>query len=895
MSKGSGGKASKGSVETTKSEYDLNESSALLASPTTYRASSGVQVPWRDDRHPMLKSVLNIVFGEYIALSPQGPPMLLSLFLGVLFTVVASVGLHMMLIATWFHDPGPYASDSWPGYDQYNFVGLVFFTFLTTLAFTLVYVPITTAARYRRSNAMMAALGGFAILCLVTGIVGVALWGQVILRCAGIFCVGPPGFLKSKQARPSSGLGWLAVLGNSAFFSLVPIGVVLLYQLYSRLYKALDPEICKMVPIPETSHAVAKKPGVLHYIGVFFVFVVLVIIFVSTMFIPDDWEYFTASQIATNARIHQTQNFEDCSSDGNDFTCGELPWAYFITKNWDVSEDLVLKFYPANVFFYTYLFAMLLIFVGLQAVKPGRRFVKREAFVLPYFDARFTIGECFLTAATIVLTVLFSFYWFHDHNYNSSYSTADPNSLGISKSEWFARSAGQVTVLFLSLLLFPASRNSCFHKIFGTSWEASLWAHKALGWGMIIGLLCHMIAWWVKYCEMGIPAAIMSVPNLRPASIDNFTVPLISLASFVLIITTVFLTYEGIRRKYFEVFYYAHIYAAYLIIPTTLWHASAGWEYMLPGVTVWFVDRLMRIYRSGCEVCVSEVKILEGVTEIRFTMPNLTVQAGQYIFVNVPEISLLQWHPFTVSSGVGSPFFSVHIKSMGADTWTGKLYNHVRTCEKKKVPANTCISLAVDGPYGHAIQFDDYERVILVCGGIGVTPCASIFAALKKRRDLGLSFHWMLREESLVEAFTEQLRDPQGPAAFSRAGGVEGGEKVISINDDHSNSKVSYGTNNTVQMTAADFHSRSRVHVYLTQSTDTEKAARLSERFGMDVACGRVMIEDILPDCGPDAARSGGDAVPTLVFVCGPIPLVQAAREAASARSCCFHAETFFL
>eukprot|EP00658_Telonema_sp_P-2_P060825 TRINITY_DN49635_c0_g1_i2.p1 TRINITY_DN49635_c0_g1~~TRINITY_DN49635_c0_g1_i2.p1 ORF type:complete len:142 (+),score=28.63 TRINITY_DN49635_c0_g1_i2:68-493(+) len=106
----------------------------------------------------------------------------------------------------------------------------------------------------------------------------------------------------------------------------------------------------------------------------------------------------------------------------------------------------------------------------------------------------------------------------------------------------------RLAVVLLSLLLIPASRHSFLHAMLGTSWETFLWAHRVLGYGMLLAVLGHMIAWYVKYHEVGLfPQEILNVPAAIPTCIDNFTVPLITLTTFVLLIAMGVFTLPVIR------------------------------------------------------------------------------------------------------------------------------------------------------------------------------------------------------------------------------------------------------------------------------------------------------------------------------------------------------------
>ena len=75
----------------------------------------------------------------------------------------------------------------------------------------------------------------------------------------------------------------------------------------------------------------------------------------------------------------------------------------------------------------------------------------------------------------------------------------------------------------------------------------------------------------------------------------------------------------------------------------------------------------------------------DEVTELAYTIEGggfgvfggafgpVAAEAGQYVFLNVPCISALEWHPFTISSAPGDLLTSHHIKSMGESQFTGKL------------------------------------------------------------------------------------------------------------------------------------------------------------------------------------------------------------------------------
>jgi predicted ferric reductase len=140
---------------------------------------------------------------------------------------------------------------------------------------------------------------------------------------------------------------------------------------------------------------------------------------------------------------------------------------------------------------------------------------------------------------------------------------------------------------------------------------------------------------------------------------------------------------------------------------------------------VYLIERLIRFIRSlkrhkienftihpsnVLEICISN----RGPFRIKY-------RPGQYVYLNVKKLSLLEWHPFTITSSPNESYLSVHIRCVG--DWTKKFLNQIKsTDEAEKL---NCLSL--DGPYGTCAEdIFKYEQVVLVGAGIGVTPYASI-------------------------------------------------------------------------------------------------------------------------------------------------------------------------
>jgi ferredoxin-NADP reductase len=116
---------------------------------------------------------------------------------------------------------------------------------------------------------------------------------------------------------------------------------------------------------------------------------------------------------------------------------------------------------------------------------------------------------------------------------------------------------------------------------------------------------------------------------------------------------------------------------------------------------------------------------------------------GQYVFLNFPQVSLLQWHPFTLTSSPMDEHCEVLIKNLG---------DHTEKLIRKAVSTQS-LYVRVDGPYGKW-NFDplNADHLILVAGGIGVTPFIGLLRNIYGADNSSAPHYSRLKSVSLVWA-----------------------------------------------------------------------------------------------------------------------------------------------
>jgi NADPH oxidase len=155
-------------------------------------------------------------------------------------------------------------------------------------------------------------------------------------------------------------------------------------------------------------------------------------------------------------------------------------------------------------------------------------------------------------------------------------------------------------------------------------------------------------------------------------------------------------------------------------------------------------------------------------------------KAGQWLFLNCPEVSQHQWHPFTITSCPFDPYISVHVRqvgdftkalanALGAGPEQAALYGELDPMGMYEVAlqqGQEMPSLRIDGPYGApAEDVFNHEIAILVGTGIGVTPWASILkniwhmrlSANPPKRLKRVEFIWVCKTTTSFEWFQALL------------------------------------------------------------------------------------------------------------------------------------------
>jgi NADPH oxidase len=228
----------------------------------------------------------------------------------------------------------------------------------------------------------------------------------------------------------------------------------------------------------------------------------------------------------------------------------------------------------------------------------------------------------------------------------------------------------------------------------------------------------------------------LTIANLSFTTGPGITGHILLLILFTMFVTAV----EKVRRSKFEVFSYIHHLFILFFLITALHGAfcfikvdkadvcnggGSSWKWFIASGVVYAIERILREWRGHRNTEI--LKVIQHpskVVQIQIKKTARLGKPGQYVFICCPELSLFQWHPFTLTSAPNEDFYSVHIRVVG--DWTKALADRLgcqfnKTGSIPRLAMTTLPMIMVDGPYGTASEdVYDYEVSVLVGAGIGV-------------------------------------------------------------------------------------------------------------------------------------------------------------------------------
>ncbi|KAG7655256.1 Ferredoxin-NADP reductase (FNR) nucleotide-binding domain [Arabidopsis suecica] len=338
------------------------------------------------------------------------------------------------------------------------------------------------------------------------------------------------------------------------------------------------------------------------------------------------------------------------------------------------------------------------------------------------------LGIVTVTEVMFLMMFMALLLWSLANYFYHTFVTITPQSLPTNGDNlWQARldsiavRLGLTGHICLGFLFYPVARGSSLLAAVGLTSESSTKYHIWLG-NLVMTLftshgLCYCI-YWISTNQ------VSQMLEWDRTGISHLAGEIALVAGLLMWATT----FPAIRRRFYEVFFYTHyLYMVFMLF--FVFHVGISYALIsFPGFYIFMVDRILRFLQSRNNVKLVSARVLPCETvELNFSKnPMLMYSPTSILFVNIPSISKLQWHPFTItsSSKLEPKKLSVMIKSQGK--WSSKLHHMLASSNQIDH-----LAVSVEGPYGPAsTDYLRHDSLVMVSGGSGITPFISIIRDL---------------------------------------------------------------------------------------------------------------------------------------------------------------------
>lgn len=293
-----------------------------------------------------------------------------------------------------------------------------------------------------------------------------------------------------------------------------------------------------------------------------------------------------------------------------------------------------------------------------------------------------------------------------------------------------ARGAGGLINLNSAIVLLLASRSALgllratpLHLVLPID-KAMPEMHRLVGSIILLASVVHVVNHIPVYAKKDVWS-----PGL--SGFTSLFITGLLLSGSILIIY--FVARPSVLHESYELFHRTHITSAVVYYGLLIVHGNhqgspSTWKFIIGPVLIYVCDVMFRSLREKKSylLLLKHSAACQGPHIVKIRLPRVFhYQAGQYAEIKVPILSRFQWHPFTIASAPHEPEIIFYIKAVG--DWTRSLYKLFEDRTVLNDDFRDDIEIHIRGPYGAPAQHvGQFDRVILIGGGVGATPFCSV-------------------------------------------------------------------------------------------------------------------------------------------------------------------------
>ena len=316
-------------------------------------------------------------------------------------------------------------------------------------------------------------------------------------------------------------------------------------------------------------------------------------------------------------------------------------------------------------------------------------------------------------------------------------------SFTYNKNENILTKLGIWISLNIAFSLLPVTKNSIWIYLLKIPYTKLMNIHKLISvlclFSVIVKIVTIIVLYKYTYLYKNISSIFGTICSLS-------------------IFFTCILSISIIRKKFYELFYYSHrILYLFIIISMSL-HYIICLYYIIPSIILYIIDIILRI-KNTRKAIYSKVKVYDSYIFIYLSLLKpIKINPGSYFFICSNKISNLEWHPLSLIVEKNDNLLFC-VKNMGDKSWS----NELKKLEDNEYLFNNKNNIYLQGPYYHINLNYNYEYIINIANGIGITPFFSILKNINNKINNSnnnciikkVLFVWIIPDMSFVLPFID--------------------------------------------------------------------------------------------------------------------------------------------
>lgn len=344
-----------------------------------------------------------------------------------------------------------------------------------------------------------------------------------------------------------------------------------------------------------------------------------------------------------------------------------------------------------------------------------------------------------------------------------------------------ANSFGMMAEVSMAFFLVPVSKGpNPLLLVFGLdpiyATKIHIWAGRISALGVIVHAIGHCLRWFLDddltvMGEIWPPHSCWSGDTSKYCYnyFRNLT-GVISGVAFVGILVT---SLEFVRRRYYRFFYCCHIVFMPIVFGAAIMHHPRLVFYLCPGILYYFATSMPMLMQQVVNYGKGGTRLLSVIhipysgncVELCFEADAFVAQnkTSQFVRLRVPQVALMEAsHPFTVIPSPVDPT-SLRVIFRESGKFTKELSRQLASIWHRER-----LVFLLDGFYSGPDRLQQalhHDSVVMVAGGIGITPFISLMFSLFSHLDRPtpyagdkvipmtkcVTLHWICRDEGLIQ------------------------------------------------------------------------------------------------------------------------------------------------